>query len=222
MKAITSFINELRRSEWYDDTVFANRRYNGIRVVESGQTFYNVIEPLYNEAVIELMIIPYEKLGVLFSLIEEVEELQSCFDMPSDELLKSLMRDYKNSGNRRKSIKEDYEYLSFVKECMKIQKQFLAKFKKKLSNSSDNSDNVIIERNEEINKPIEVIKGVKGLAIFLNKGTTTAQAILNCGILQKEGIAYRVGNGWNINTEKLSQLLAKNPDLLAKRGKYQA
>lgn len=220
MKAITNFINELRRSEWYDETVFADRRYNGIRVVESRQTFYNVIEPLYNEAIIELMKVPTEKIHILKALIEEVEDAESYFDVPSDDLLKSLMRDFANSGNKVKSLKEDYEYLSFVKECMKIQKHFLEKFKRKLSSSSDNSDN-IAKKNEEINKPVEVIKGVKGLAKFLNKGTTTAQAILNSGILQKEGIAYRVGNGWNINTEKLSQLLANNPDLLSKRGRYQ-
>ena len=70
------------------------------------------------------------------------------------------------------------------------------------------------------NNETRVIKGIKGLAKFLNKGTTTAQDILNSKILQKQGIAYRVRNGWNINTEKLSQILENNPDLLSKRGRY--
>ena len=65
----------------------------------------------------------------------------------------------------------------------------------------------------------EPIKGVKGLAQYLNIGTTKAQDIINSNTLQENGVAYRVGNGWIFNAQKLDEILSKNPTLLYKRNK---
>lgn len=220
MEAIKRFINEVRRSEWVDMLPFSERMYNGIKVIQSEQSYYNSLIILYNEAVIELTTIPSEKLMVLERLIEEIEETQKCFEMPSDELLSSLMRDYESSHHQIKSLKEDYDYLIFVKGCMAIQKSFLERFKKKIISQDDsNKVNDKVENSVTANLDTQVITGVKGLARFLHKGQTTAQDIINRGILQREGVAYRVNNSWNFNAEKLSDLLAKNPDLLNHRNK---
>ena len=59
-----------------------------------------------------------------------------------------------------------------------------------------------------------IIRGVEGLANHLQIGTTKAQSILNSKILQKKGMAYRVGRVWNIDRCKLNDALSENPDLL--------
>ena len=65
--------------------------------------------------------------------------------------------------------------------------------------------------NEE---PRELIKGVCGLAEFLDCGMTKAQGIMNSGILQEKGIAYRAGNRWRFNKTLLSRLLEQEPEIL--------
>lgn len=220
MEAIIKFVNELRKSEWADMLPFPERMYNGVRVVNSEQSYYNFLTPIYNEAVVELIAIPDNKLTVLKSLIEEIEEAQKDFEVPSDELLSSLMRDYESSHHQIKSLKEDYDYLIFVKGCMAVQKSFLERFKKKIILQDDsNNVNDEVENSVPTNLDTQVITGVKGLARFLHKGQTTAQNIIKSGILQREGVAYRVRKSWNFNAEKLSDLLAKNPDLLNHRNK---
>ena len=58
-----------------------------------------------------------------------------------------------------------------------------------------------------------IIKGVRGLASELGVSTTTAQAILNKGILQKRGIAYRVGHSWRIKRQELHELRHQDPEV---------
>ena len=47
-----------------------------------------------------------------------------------------------------------------------------------------------------------------------HKSPATAQKILNTNILQENAIAYRVGNSWTINVERLNQLIAEDPQIL--------
>ena len=61
---------------------------------------------------------------------------------------------------------------------------------------------------------VTLIHGVSGLAKHLGCGKNKAQNILNSNILQEEGIAYRVGNRWIINSNSLDGLLAENPEIL--------
>ncbi len=59
-----------------------------------------------------------------------------------------------------------------------------------------------------------VIKGVAGLAKYLNRGTTLTQAIINSKLLERNGAQYRTGDGWNFNKKKIDELLKENPNLL--------
>jgi len=63
-------------------------------------------------------------------------------------------------------------------------------------------------------EPRELIKGISGLAEFLSCGTTKAQSIMNSGILQERGIAYRAGNRWRFNKTLLMRLLEEEPEIL--------
>ena len=63
-------------------------------------------------------------------------------------------------------------------------------------------------------EPREIIKGIDGLAEFLSCGTTKAQNIMNSGILQERGIAYRAGNRWRFNKTLLTRLLEEEPEIL--------
>lgn len=63
-------------------------------------------------------------------------------------------------------------------------------------------------------EPRELIKGISGLAEFLSCGTTKAQNIMNSGILQERGIAYRAGNRWRFNKTLLTRLLEEEPEIL--------
>ena len=60
----------------------------------------------------------------------------------------------------------------------------------------------------------DIIKGVSGLAKYLHRGTTLAQAIINSRLLERNGAQYRTGDGWNFNKKKIDELLKENPNLL--------
>ena len=222
MDIITLFLNEMRRSDWHDNVPFEQRKYNDVCVQESAQAYSNKVAPLYSDAVVALVKVPPEKYDILLSLIDEVVECQKNFLIPSDETLDAIMLDYNQSNHQVHSLKEDYDYLSFVSDCMKIQKDFLENFKNKFPNIHTNKRETTEDEKKEKTSPIkqnEPIKGVKGLASYLDIGTTKAQDILNCEILQKKGVAYRVGKQWHINPIKLNELLSKEPDILYKRNR---
>lgn len=219
MDEILNFFTEMRRSDWFDDVPFQQRKYNDIGVRESELSYYNKIAPMYSAAVIALVSVPTEKYAILQGLLEEVENEQECFEMPSDELLNSLMHDYNQSNNRVRGLKDDYDYLCFVRNCMRIQMDFLEKFKKKFpSSGQEKSDNVKTQEETPTTttNQNEPIKGVKGLAKYLNISVTKAQDVINSNILQENSIAYRVGRSWNFNPQKLDELLAKQPNILYK------
>ena len=70
------------------------------------------------------------------------------------------------------------------------------------------------EQAQKTEEPRELIKGISGLAEFLSCGTTKAQNIMNSGILQERGIAYRAGNRWRFNKTLLMRLLEEEPEIL--------
>ena len=228
MDKILLFLNEMKRSDWYDKVPFEQRKYNDILVQETEQSYYNKIASLYSSAVVSLINVPIEKYKIIESLVDDATKCQNKFEMADEKssnyLLSSLNYDYQQT--RLRSLKDDYNYLCFVRECTKIQISFLNKFKeivslyntekpKQTENKPVESEPVKKEVKVETNTE-EVIKGVKGLALHLKIGITKAQEILNSKILQKNGVAYRVGRNWNINAQKLDELLSNDSDLLNK------
>ena len=69
--------------------------------------------------------------------------------------------------------------------------------------------------NKKTNSPeCKVIKGVRGLAEYMDIGVTMAQAIINAKVLMENGIQYNAGRSWLFNKEKLDKLLSEKPDIL--------
>lgn len=60
----------------------------------------------------------------------------------------------------------------------------------------------------------KLITGVRQFALYIDKAPATAQKILKKGVLQENSIAYRVGNSWTFNVERLDQLIAEDPQIL--------
>ena len=228
MDVISEFLDEMRRSDWFDKVPFNQRKYNDIGVLESVETYHNKIAPMYSAAVIALINVPTEGYKILQSLINEVAECQDCFMIPSDEVLDSLMNDYNKSNHQIPSLKEDYDYLCFVRDCMRTQMDFLQNFKKKVllsdnkretNEETTSQQEVSSEAATKTENKSELLKGVAGLAEHLQCGVTKAQQILNSQILQDKGIAYRTGKAWRIDSIKLDKLLNDNPNILYKRNK---
>ena len=59
-----------------------------------------------------------------------------------------------------------------------------------------------------------LIKGISGLANYLGCCKTTAQNIVNKGVLQKAGILYRSGARIRLRKDKLERFLVENPGAL--------
>lgn len=76
----------------------------------------------------------------------------------------------------------------------------------------DNKEIVHTAEPVKTEKQDEVIRGVKGLAEFLNIGTTKAQAIINSSVLlrTKPPIQYRAG-GWMFNKSRLQEYWDNHP-----------
>jgi hypothetical protein len=92
-----------------------------------------------------------------------------------------------------------YEIVCRTKEMLEqIQETYTMETEEQSSNSED---------------PRELIKGISGLAEFLGCGSTKAQCIMNSGVLQQQGIAYRAGNRWRCDRRRLSELLHSNHEI---------
>lgn len=107
---------------------------------------------------------------------------------------------------------------TIISEMLEIMLVCVNKLKEGLEMLSDQHSKLQEENRtqEKIKNRQEVtlIHGVSGLAKHLGCGKNKAQNILNSNILQEEGIAYRVGNRWIINSNSLDGLLAENPEIL--------
>lgn len=66
-------------------------------------------------------------------------------------------------------------------------------------------------------KDSKLIHGVRELSKYLSCSRTKSQDILNSGVLQDKGIAYRVGTRWVINADMLQELLEDDPEFLGRR-----
>ena len=60
----------------------------------------------------------------------------------------------------------------------------------------------------------QLITGVRQFALYIDKAPATVEKILQKGVLQENAVAYRVGNSWTFNIERLDQLMAEDPQIL--------
>ena len=100
-------------------------------------------------------------------------------------------------------------FASFVSEC---RKEFKKDHPKDVFSEERIVDNYSKKKTDEV--PVNVIRGVRGLAKFVGVGVTKAQEIVNSKILEENGISYWVGRKICFDGEKLAAFLTSNPDAL--------
>lgn len=213
MSKIAALLTELSRN---DDK---QPCYNGIGIEESEIAYQRVLDKLYNDAIDELLSASVDK-GLIIKRLEDVQEYQSYFYYPTREEIQD--RRDEEMQNDSESLRQETDYLEFMMKCIDLQRYYLDRFGSYFTNAhpqksdeqettTDNQQNT--ETRDTEMEDDAIIKGVEGLAVALGCGKTKAQEILNSNVLQKAGIAYRMGKGWRLNKEKLSSFMKENPEI---------
>lgn len=218
------------------------KMYNGTTFVQSEICYQQRLKELFDAAVSEVSQLADKEIKVIMTSIERIKTQQTYFDVPTRANLQGNEKEMIRNSNP--SLRDETEFIRFVIACVDMQKTILTDFSvyieavrdvcqensitkndiaNKMSEPVQTSYNNIKTKKEEIqpnkkkvNYEVEglIQRGVRGLAKLMNCGTTEAQQILNSGILQNKGIAYKVGRVWNINSCKLDNALSNNPYLL--------
>lgn len=233
IKYIYDYLGELSKCVWYNNAIENGIKYNGIDISQGTEYYQRMLSDMHED--VEQMLLKlasngqHQMLKALYGKITEIYE--QPYDIITIDAVEALKRDTK--GNSSTSIKAEIELGYFVVQMHGIQRyyqQMLLRFIGNLLGVSTqpviNDTDVEVEDVEptliaqieepqiaQQSKDKLIVKGVVGLSKCLGCGTTKAQEILNSRILQKNGIAYIMGNGWRINTEKLDKFLSENPDV---------
>ena len=155
-------------------------------------------------------------LRVIYHKATEIAE--GTYDIIDQNTVEALKRDFPT--NRTPEIKTEIELGQFVVDMHRLQQYYLSAFISFLENLLPTEQKESMSNVEVAKQPPQssvllrderIIKGVKGLATYMGIGITKAQEILNSGILQEQGIAYRSGKAWRLNAEKLEKLLSDHP-----------
>lgn len=216
MEAIKALLGELRRCEILNDykEVFS---YNGITLEESSVAFQKRLHCLYEDALVEIPLLTQDAKDGFANIIDKYAESQRLFDVPDESILESMNREIE-AGNTNVSLRAERNFVKMVCDCVSLQKYYLNEFADAIGyTSKDNSTTISVEVKEQVStSDANLIKGVRGLAIFLGCGINTAQNIIKSEILLKRKIQYNTGNGWRFRRDKLTDLLEKEPEILKK------
>ena len=216
MEAIKTLLNELRRCEIINDyKVYFS--YNDITLEETSMAFQKRLHRLYEDALLEIPFLSTEAKEGFINIIDRYAESQRLFDVPDESILESMNREIE-AGNTNVSLRTERDFVKMICECVSLQKYYLNEFAAAIGYTSTGSPTTTsVEVKEQVStSDANLIKGVKGLAAFLDCGTNTAQNIINDGILLKKKIQYRTGDGWRFRKDKLTDLLEKEPEILKK------
>lgn len=159
MNKIETLLSELGRASMCPE----NFSYNGITEKQSSMSYQSKIENLYSDAVSELYGLNDKQRGITLKRINEVRECQELFDIPTQETVDSMLRDYNNQAEekRNKSLLDDYRYCKFVLECVAVQKEYLDKFASLFSIDKTQKDTIDTDPGNSIEK----IKGEPWLSV---------------------------------------------------------
>ena len=216
MEAIKALLGELRWCEILNDykEVFS---YNGITLEESSVAFQKRLHCLYEDALVEIPLLTQDAKDGFANIIDKYAESQRLFDVPDESILESMNREIE-AGNTNVSLRTERDFVKMICDCVSLQKYYLNEFADAIGyTSKDNSTTISVEVKEQVStSDANLIKGVRGLAIFLGCGVNTAQNIIKSEILLKRKIQYNAGDGWRFRKDKLTDLLEKEPEILKK------
>lgn len=213
------FIDELSRCEWHDNAITNGIQYNGITIEQGTETYQQRLEAMQSDAEVAILTLASsgqdKVINAIYNKAKEVRE--NDYDIITPKAVDALRAEFPIP--RTEAIKAEIQLGEFVIDMHNLQLYYLDRLLSFISNLiEDNTVNVevtelkpIISKEADNDNNKHIIRGVDGLAKYLDFGTTKAQAVLNSGILQDKGIAYRCGKDWRINAEKLDNLLAKEP-----------
>lgn len=222
IKAIYKYINELSRCEWRDNAIVNGIRYNGIDVIQGTETYQKHLEAMQSEA--EAAILSLASSGQDKAIIRAIyrkakEANEQDYDIITPLAVEAIKAEFPIP--RAEVIKAEIQLGEFVIDMHSLQLYYLSTFISFINNLLGNDTTVEVEATQpepearptptENKADKRIIKGVKGLSEHLGIGITKAQEVLNSGILQRKGVAYRNGKAWRINAEKMGNLLADEP-----------
>ena len=219
IKVIYNYLNELARCEWKDNATVNGIIYNGINIVHGGtETYQRILNDMQNKAEQSLLeLYATSQQQIINAIYRKAKELyEKDYDIINQSTVDALKQEF--AGQRTKEQASAIELGQYVVNMHALQKCHLLDLLSFIHNLLADTSYVEVEVLEKTpNKTDEqIIKGVKGLANHLGCGITKAQAILNSGILQKNGIAYRNGKAWRLNPQKLDKLLSDSPNIFRK------
>lgn len=220
IKDIYDYLNELARCEWKCNAIENGIRYNGISIELGTETYQRKLTTLQSKA--EQTILTLSSTGqtqVLKAVFAKATDIyEQPYDIISQSAVEALKKDFPT--NRTPAIKAEIELGQFVVDMHNIQRFHQAKLlsflwqllpdEQRIPQTETNERKTDAQKEKESTDK-QIIKGVKGLATYMGIGITKAQEILNSGILQKNGIAYRSGKAWRLNAQKLDKMLSDNP-----------
>lgn len=218
---IYGYLNELSRCEWRDNAIANGIKYNGITIEQGTEAYQKHLEAMQSEA--EEGILSLASSGqskVLNAIYRKAKEAsEQDYDIITDKAVEALKAEFPIP--RTEAIKAEIQLGEFVIEMHSLQTYYLSTFISFIDNLLDNDTTVEATQPEPEVRPTpadketdkRIIKGVKGLSQALGIGITKTQEILNSSILQRKGVAYRNGNAWRINAQKLDDMLSHNPNI---------
>lgn len=217
---IYGYLKELERCEWKDNAIVNGIKYNGISIEQGTETYLRILNDLKDKAEQSLLSLSAESQNQILRVIyhKATEIAEGTYDIIDQNTVEALKRDFPT--NRTPEIKTEIELGQFVVDMHRLQQYYLSAFISFLENLLPTEQKESMSNVEVAKQPPQssvllrderIIKGVKGLATYMGIGITKAQEILNSGILQEQGIAYRSGKAWRLNAEKLEKLLSDHP-----------
>lgn len=217
---IYGYLKELERCEWKDNAIVNGIKYNGISIEQGTETYQRILNDLKDKAEQSILSLSAESQNQILRVIyhKATEIADEAYDIIDQNTVEALKRDFPT--NRTPEIKAEIELGQFVVDMHRLQQYYLSAFISFLENllpteHKESMPNVEVAKQPPQSRVLlrgeRIIKGVKGLATYMGIGITKAQEILNSGILQEQGIAYRSGKAWRLNAEKLEKLLSEHP-----------
>ena len=218
IEKVYKYIDELSRCEWHDNAITNGIQYNGISVKQGIETYQRILTNMQSDAEVAILTLASsgqdKVINAIYNKAKEVRE--NDYDIITPKAVDALRAEFPIP--RTEAIKAEIQLGEFVINMHNLQLYYLDRLLSFISNLlEDNTVNVeVTELKPIISKEADndnkhIIRGVEGLAQHLGIGPTKAQEVLNSGILQDKGIAYRYGKAWRVDAEKLDKLLSDNP-----------
>ena len=152
MNGIEELLNELGRAHMCP----ANSSYNEVLESQSSEVYKKKLESLYSNAVSGLYDMDWGHRSVVNERIIQIRKRQEVFDVPTQETVDALLRDYNNQpeGVRNRTLLDDYRFCKFVLECVAIQRFYLEQFSSLIVGESCQDTNIStkIESDNEMPK----------------------------------------------------------------------